>query len=183
MTLVNWKKKWPATSLPLGLIFLTLICLYALVLIYPDYRLVSQVRRSIQVEQAKLERLKVLYPVFARSQALDKVPFEHRLPLPLGVKIYRNELATLSLKISETATRNHMTLSGSNFDINSLKNKSQSVSMTIKLKGEFFEFRQFLIDLIAFEFFDSIERFDIRADEGTMKNFIVNLNIMIKSNE
>jgi hypothetical protein len=179
----GWKKKLPVTGVTLGTLFLAFICLYALFFIYPSYRSFHQTRQDIIVERAKLERLKVLFPVFAKSLTLDKVQFEHRLPLPLGVRIPRDELALVPFKISDTAKRNHMTLSGSDFDINSLKNKSQSASMTIKLNGKFFDFRQFLIDLIAFKFFDSIEKFDINADEGQMKNFTINLNVMIKNNE
>jgi hypothetical protein len=179
---INPKKNFSSTAIILSVFFLTLICVYALFFIYPSYRSFSHTRKAIVDQTTKLEHLKVLYPVFARSKALDQIQFKHALPFPGRVQIHRTELAKLSRKISNTAKRNHMTMSGSDFDINSLNNQSQSVSMVIELKGKLFDFRQFLIEIIGFEFFDSIGNLTINADKDQMKNFSLNLNIMIKKN-
>jgi hypothetical protein len=179
---ISQKKSISSATITLGIFFLILICVYALFFIYPSYRSFSQARKAIVEQTTKLERLKVLYPVFARSKALDQIEFNLGLPFPGRVQIHRNELAKLSRKISDTAKRNHMTMSGSDFDINSLNNQSQSLSMVIELKGKLFDFRQFLIEIIGFEFFDSIGNLTINADKDQMKNFSLNLNIMIKKN-
>ncbi len=174
------QKSISSIAVIMGIIFLAAICCYTFLLIYPFYRSFSHTRQAIVVQTAKLERLKILYPVFARSKTLDQIQFEHRLPFPRRVEIHRNELAKLFRKISDAAKQNQMILASNNFDINSLNNQSQSVSMVIKLKGDLFNFRRFLIDIISFEFFDSIETLSINTKEGRIKNFMLNLNIKIK---
>ena len=178
------KKKNPISpAMILGILFLTLACLYSLFFIYPSYLTLGKTRQALLAQTAKLERLQLLYPIQARSRALSQIQFEHVLPFPGRVPIHRNELSKLSSKISVTAQHNHMTLSGSDFDINSLKNKSQSITMIVTLKGEIVHFRQFLIDIIEFEFFDSIEKLTLITGRDQMKNFTLNLNIRIKNNQ
>jgi len=182
MVKISQQKKIPSTPVILGIVFLILTCLYALFFIYPSYRSFSQTRQEIVEQTAKFEQLKILYPAFTKSKTLDQIQFTQRLPLPKRVAVHRNDLAKLSRKISNTAKQNQMTLSGSTFDINSLKNQSQYVSMVIKLKGKLFDFRQFLIDVIALEFFNSITNLSISTNKGQMKNFTLTLAIRIKKN-
>ena len=176
------QKRFSRTAFTLGSLFLLVICLYTLFFVYPSYRAFGQTRQAILEQTERLDRLKILYPVFGRSKTLNLIQFEHQLPFPARVQIHRNELANLSKKISDIAKRNQMTLSGSDFDINSLKNKSQFVSLTIKLSGELFDFRRFLIEIISFEFFDSIENLTVSTDKDQMKKFTLNLNLKIKQN-
>ncbi|SDU10553.1 hypothetical protein [Desulfobacula phenolica] len=165
-----------------GGVFLAVICLYALFFIYPSYRLVSRTRQAVVEQTAKIDRLKILYPVLARSKTLEQNPFEHLLPFPDRIRIHRDALSQLSGKIFDTANHNQLTLFESDFDINSLKNDSRFASITVKLKGELFDFRRFLIDIIALDFFDSIENLSISSHKGPIKEFNVTLNIKIKKN-
>ncbi|CCK78869.1 hypothetical protein [Desulfobacula toluolica] len=165
-----------------GIAFLVVICLYGLFFIYPSYRSVYRIQQAIVEQTTKNERLKVLYPVFVRSKILEQIPFEHRLPFPDRVRIGRGAISTLPGKIINIAEHNKLLLFESDFDINSLKNDSSIISMTIKLKGNLFDFRRFLIDMIAFEFFDSVENLSISSHEGPIKKFTLNLNIKIKKN-
>jgi len=177
------KKKNSSTAFTLGILFLIFACLYSLFFIYPSYRSLGKTRQDIREQTAKFERLKVLYPVFARSRTLEQIQFEPGLPFPRRVPIHRNKLVRLSYRISKIAKHNHMTMSGSDFDINSLRNQSQSISMVIELSGQLVDFRQFLIDIIGFEFFDSIEKLSINGNKDQMKKFTLDLNIRIKKNK
>ena len=179
---IRQQKLLSRSAVTVGVAFLAVICLYALFFIYPSYRSVCRTRQAIVEQTAKIERLKVLSPVFVRAKILEQIPFEHRLPFPDRVRIHRKALSKLSDKIIDTAGHNQLTLFESDFDINSLKNESRFVSMTIKLKGNLFDFRRFLIDIIAFEFFDSIENLSISSYKGLIKDFTVKLNIKIKNN-
>ncbi len=179
---IHQQKRLSRSAGILSVAFLVIICLYALVFVYPSYRSVCRTRQLIVEKTAKLERLKLLYPVFARAKTLERIQFEHRLPFPERVRIHRDALSKLSGKIVDTARHNQLTLFESDFDINSLKNESRICSMTIQLKGKMFDFRRFLIDMIAFEFFDSIENLTISSYKDQIKNFTINLNIKIKKN-
>lgn len=179
---IRQQKRLSRPAVTVGISFSVVICLYALFLIYPSYRSVCRTRQAIVEQTVKLDRQKVLYPVFARAKTLDRIQFEHRLPFPDRVRVHRDAVSNLSGKIFDTAEHHQLTLFESDFDINSLKNDSRFCSMTIKLKGKLFDFRRFLIDIIAFEFFDSIENLSISSHKGPIKDFTVTLNIKIKKN-
>lgn len=175
-------KKSSPGLLTLGLIFVAFICLYVLFFIRPDYVSLTQTRQTLSDQTAELERLKLIYPVFARSKALDQIQFEPRLPFPPRVSIHRKDLAKLSEKISRTAQKNQLSLVGYHLDVNSLKETSQSIPITLKLQGDLWDFRNFLIEMISFSFFDSFESFNIQPHEATMKNFTLTLNVLTKTN-
>jgi len=179
---ISHNKIFSSTAIILGIAFLTIIFVYFIFFVYPSYRSFYQTRQAIAEQTEKLEQLKILDPVSARARALEQVQFKPGLPLPGRVQIHQKEFSKISRKISNTAMGNHMTMAGSDFDINSLKNQSQSLSMVIELKGKLIYFRQFLIEIIGFEFFDSIESLTISADKDQMKNFSLTLNIRIKKN-
>lgn len=170
-------------SIPLILVFITLafICFFGLFYIYPSYRSFSQTRQAILEQSAKIADKTVLYPIFVKSKILDQIQFKYLLPFPERVQIHPSEFAKLSRKISDTAQGNHMALSGSDFDINSLKDLSLPLSVVIKLKGNLFDFRRFLVDIISSGYFNSIEHFSILANEGKIKEFTLKLNIRIKT--
>jgi hypothetical protein len=182
MDKINPQKRLSQPVVILGISFLVVACFYALLFVYPCYRSFSRTRQDIFEQTAKLEGLKILYPVYAKAKILERISFDHQLPFPERKEIHRNELVTLSKKISDIAQRNQMTLSGSDFDINALKNESRMVSLAVKLTGEFFDFRRFLIDIIAFEFFDSIQTLSVRTNQEQMKIFTLNLNLLIQKN-
>lgn len=174
------QKRFVTMAVALGIAFGTVVCVHLLFFIYPSYRALCQSRQTILEQTAKLERLRLLTPVYTRSRQLDRGQFEYRLPFPRRVHIPRNELVSLSGKISDTAKRHHMVLSASDFDMDTLTNQSRSVSMVIILKGKLFDFRQFLIDIIGLESFNSIESLSIEANGGGMRKFTVNLGINVQ---
>ncbi len=161
-------------------IFLVAAFIYTLLFLYPSYQSMSGTRQAIFEKTAELERLNLLFPVYTKSKTLNKVQFEQMLPLPKRKQIQKNELAKLSRQISNKAKLHNLTLSKSNFDINSLKNPSEFISITIELKGKLSAFRPFLIDIIALEFFDSIRALSISADKNQIKHFSLKLDIKTK---
>lgn len=174
-------KKRSSTAVILGIVFLVIACVYSLFFIYPSSRSLGQTRQAIEEQTEKLDRLKLLYPILAQSNILHQIQFKPGLPFPRRVPIHRNELGGLSARISDLAKHNHLVMSGSDFDINSLKNQSQSISMVIELRGKLVDFRQLIIDIIGFEFFDSIEKLTISGDKDPKKKFTLGLNIRIKN--
>ena len=180
MIRIDQKKKYISAVILMSIIFFAAIFIYTLFFIYPSYQSLSGTRQAILEKTAELERLNVLFPVYAKSKTLNKVQFEQILPLPKRKQIQRNELAKLSRQISNKAKLHNLTLSNSNFDINSLKNPSEFISITIELKGKLSDFRPFLIDIIALEFFDSIKTLSISANKDQIKFFSLKLDIKIK---
>ena len=180
MMRVSLKKESVLSMIMPGIIIVTVIFIYTLVFIYPSYRALSRTRQDIFEKTAELERRNLLFPVFAKSKALNKVQFEKKLPFPKRKQVNRSELPKLSRQISNIASQNNMSLFNSNFDINSLKKSSEFVSITIELRGKLSDFRSFLIDIIALEFFDSIRTLSISSDQELGKNFSLKLDIKTK---
>jgi hypothetical protein len=177
MIKINQNKKNYSGVIIAGSIIVAGIFFFTLVFIYPTHRTLSNTRQTVLEKKAELERLNLLFPVFAKSRTLNRVNFEPKLPLPTRKQIRKNELAKLSKQISQIARHNNMTLSNSNFDINSLRKTSELVSITIELFGEFIDFRPFLIDIIALKFFNSITTLKISSDQNRVKYFSLKLDI------
>lgn len=158
--------------------FLTAVSIYTLLYIYPSFRSLSSTNQIVLEKQAEFERLNILFPVFAKSQTLSNIKFEQKLPLLDRKQVRHNELTECSREISNIAEYNNMTLFSSNFDINSLQNSSGFVSLAIELEGTLSDFRPFLIDIIALEFFDSVKTLNISVtNKKSLKHFSIKLDI------
>lgn len=180
MLRVSMNKKSALNIIMPGIIIVTAVFIYTLVFIYPSHRDLSRTRKVIFEKTAELERRNLLFPVFAKSKTLSRVQFEQKLPFPERKQVNSSELPKLSRQILNIASQNNMTLFNSNFDINSLKKPSEFVSITIELKGKLSDFRSFLIDIIALEFFDSIRSLSIISDQYREKIFSLRLDIKTK---
>ena len=176
------QKLTSSPAVTVGITFLAVIIIYSLFYIYPSYLSFSRTRQAIDKQTAELESLKMLFPVFARSKTLDSAQFNSRLPFPMREQIPRNELPTLTREIFDKAKHHKMIISSTALDINALKQDSQSVSMLIRLQGGLFDFRAFLIDIMAFKSFGIIKTLCINLDENRMKKFTLNITIKIKAN-
>ncbi len=168
------------TLIIIGLIIITSIFFYMMIFLYPSYKSLSIIRQSVLEKTSERDRLNLLFPVYARSRILNQTEFDQGLPLPERKQIHRSELAELSRQISKIANRNNLLLSNSDFDINSLNDPSDFVSITVELKGKLSDFRFFLIDIIAIKFFDSIRTLRISSDKEQTKHFSLQMDIRTK---
>lgn len=174
------KKALSPAALGLTLLMVSLIGAYAIFLIWPSYKKHTANRSAIHDLKGRMDLMKVLYPVAARTGLLVKLDFHPELPFPKRQRMDRNAIKDLAVTFSDMARTHGMTMIGSDFDINALTPASESISMELSLTGNLFDFRQFLIGLIEFQYFRSVQELSVRTTQGKTKEFRVKMDIGIQ---
>jgi len=157
-----------------------IIGLYSILYLFPAHRSLGHIQKQIVGETVNLDRLKILFPVKVRAKAFEKIKFNGHLPFPERVKMPRKSLTTLPGLFSAAARTHGINILSSTLDINSMDKDSTILSVTLKLSGELKDFRQLLVDFIAYTWFDSVLALEIRAGKGKTKSITLTLNIKIE---
>jgi len=157
-----------------------IISLYSILYLYPAHRSFGHIQKQIASETVNLDRLKIQFPVNARAKTLEKIKFNGRLPFPERVKMPRKSLITLPGLFLAVASTHGINLLSSTLDINGMDKDSTILSVTLELSGELKNFRQLLVDFIAYACFDSVSALEIRSGKGETKSITLTLNIKIE---
>jgi len=157
-----------------------IIGLYGFLYLYPAHRSLDHIQKQIDRETVNLDRLKILFPLNARAKILEKIKFKGRLPFPERVHMPRKSLSTLPGRFSAAAHTHGIKLLSTTFDINGMDKDSTILSVTLELSGGLKDFRELLVDFIAYACFDSVSALEIRAAKGENKSISLTLNIKIE---
>lgn len=173
----------PPLTLALVVISFVLVFLCIAGVLYPKYKRIEAAKKDHAEKTLRLEEQKKLFPLFARAEALENIPFEPSLPLVERQPLDREQIGALSGIFSDIARSHDMILSGNTQDINSLQKDSSSISMDVQFTGDLFDFRDCLISLARMPFFKAIEAVKIETDTDNIKTFSTRLLIAIKKNK
>ncbi|MBI9089046.1 MAG: hypothetical protein JEZ12_07510 [Desulfobacterium sp.] len=171
--------KLPPLTLFLIVLSAVLVVGVALVVLFPQYRENQQIKQARVSAAIELEKQKKLYPMFAQAQALATMAFDPELPRVEKVPLARDKIATLSTVFTGIARENGMELSSNSLDINSLKNRSDSVSMELTFAGDLFDYRNCLVSLVSLPYLNTVETIKITTDKEQEKKFFTKILINI----
>jgi hypothetical protein len=171
--------KLPPLTLCLVILSAVLVAGVALVVLFPQHHDIQQVKEERVSAAIELAKQKKLYPMFAQAQALASMPFNPELPTVEKVPLDRDKIATLSKVFNQIALDNGMALSSNSLDINSLKKRSDSVSMELTFAGDLFDYRNCLVSLVSLPYLNTVETIRISTDKEQVKKFFTKILINI----
>ena len=96
-----------------------------------------------------------------------KVKVQRHLPLPAKTKLSGEQKDRISLIFRDMAQKAKLDLVAVNPDINSLVGGSSTMLVHATLKGDYYNFRNFLIELGDRPYLDKIEEIEIQQIPGT----------------
>ncbi len=145
------------------IIYIGVLLTIIVFVIYPYHMSLADVDSEIEITKGRIEEQRLLFPVF--KDLLKKVRLKESggLPLPKKKKLARDETDRILSILQEIAQRSHLIISGIMPDVDSLIGGSEYLKMTIVMKGELFDLRNFLVLLGEVSYLEHIEQIQIRA--------------------
>jgi hypothetical protein len=115
--------------------------------ILPNIWTMEDLRRQATDAQFRLEEKRTLSPL--QKSLLDKSlkKGSNILPLPVKGKLARTEINTLPITFGALAKMSGMSMTSAIPNINALTGDATSLSVNVILRGDFINFRKFLIQL------------------------------------
>jgi len=137
------------------------ILAFFLLVILPSQKTSAELDQDIERLNTRIEEQRILTPVF--HSLLNRVKMEgpSGLPSPEKSKLTHGDMNAISTVFQDIAGRHNLKLEEITTDVSSLMQESGYLSMWLRLSGEFFKFRKFLIDLGSIPSLEHIEEINI----------------------
>lgn len=155
----------PAQSLIMLLICIGGILLFVFLLILPRQDLASELDQSITDLENKIGEQRTLTPVFYNILSIAKNKEQPELPITEKAKLARGDMKKIFDHIKAMARAYNLELEEITPDVNSLKKTSGYLLIRLSVTGDFFRFRDFLIDLGTIPSMAHVEEMRILAIE------------------
>jgi len=152
---------------------------FFLIGIYPNQRAISAFEKEITTLNLKIREQKVLFPVFKNMINKIRTPDESKDTLLRKEKLRKENIGNLSVIFEKMAKKIGLMLEESVIDINTLKENKGLLKVTLSMSGEFFNFREFMIDLGTISYIERIGSLEIRTGQLS-KNFKLSLWLSIE---
>jgi hypothetical protein len=139
------------------------ILAFSLLIILPSQKTTAELNRDIAKLNARIEEQRILTPVFHSMLNRAKTAAPTELPSPEKAKLTHGDMNAISNQFQDIAGRHNLKLEEITADVSSLMEESGYLLMRLRLSGDFFNIRKFLIDLGSVPFLEHIEEIKIRS--------------------
>jgi len=140
-----------------------------LVGLYPNHRTAIELEKQIEETKTKLANQQLISPVYRLLMEKSKPIDSKGLGLPAIGAANAAEIERFPGLVSEIASKNKMVVERVAPDSKSYEDNSSLLRMNVNFGGDFFDFRQTLIDLGSIPYLTAIEEIRIETDQGTKK--------------
>ena len=155
----------PAQSLIILFTCIAGIAIFVFLLILPRQDMAAELDKSVEDLEKKIGEQRTLTPVFYNILAMAKNKEKPDLPITARAKLARSDMTKIFDQIKSMARKYNLNLQEITPDVNSLKETSGYLLIRLVVIGDFFNFRDFLIDLGKIPSMAHIEELQIRPIE------------------
>ena len=142
---------------------LTGVLIFILWGIVPAYRTLAELDAKAASIKQRIEEQKVLLPFYKTLQNASEQKDSTVLPLPEKSKLAQAKIDTLPLNLSAVVKMSGMTLVSATPNVGALTGDARFISVNLVLRGNFINFRKFLINLGGIPYADHIEEIVIQG--------------------
>lgn len=139
------------------------ILAFFFLIILPSQKTSAELDQEIAKLNARIEEQRILTPVFHSLLKRAKKEGPSELPSPKKAKLTHGDMNAISSVFQDIAGRHNLKLEEITTDVRSMVQESGYLLMRLRLSGDFFNIRKFLIDLGSIPSLEHIEEIDIRA--------------------
>jgi hypothetical protein len=148
--------------------FILVICAVGILaffflIILPSKKTSADLDQEIEKLTVRIEEQRILTPVFHSMLQRAKMEGPSELPSPEKSKLTHGDMNAISTVFQDYAGRHNLKLEEITTDDSSLTLESGYLFMRLRLSGDFFKIREFLIDLGAIPSLEHIEEINIRS--------------------
>ncbi len=170
--------KIPGRSILYLLICVVILIIFYFVAIYPYQRSLEAVDVKTAQTLVSIEKQKVLLPLYEKVMKIREVKIPEGLPLPEKKGLSREEIDAVSSLLKEMTDKYGMEVLSVSPDVATMTEKSDDIMVGIRLKGQFHDFRKFLIELGGAPYLDRVEEIAITQETG-YKEFYLKVWLVI----
>ncbi len=156
-----------AQSLMIFIVCIVGILAFILLIILPSEKAADELEQEIKILNTRIEEQRILTPVFHSLLKRSKVAPPSDLPVPEKSKLTYGDVNTISNVFQEIAVRHSLTLEDVKTDVSSMVEGTGYLSMQLRLNGDFYNLREFLVDLGSIPSLEHIEEVHIRPQKKT----------------
>jgi hypothetical protein len=142
---------------------LTGVLIFILWGIVPTYRTLAELDAKAASIKQRIEEQKVLLPFYKTLLNASEQKDSMVLPLPEKGKLAQAKIDTLPVNLSAVVKTSGMTLVSATPNVGALTGDAQFISVNLILRGNFINFRKFLINLGGLPYADHIEEIVIQG--------------------
>lgn len=156
--------KQPASNITY-LLYIGIVSGFIILAIYPHHTLLSEMNSELTSAKNRLEEQKILFPVFCElmEKARDKKP--ENLSFPDGKKLSKDEAIRVTDIFQKAAQKSNLEIEGMSPNVKSLIGGSGHLIINIRAKGDFFDFRNFIVKLCEMPYLEHMEQISIHAGD------------------
>ncbi|MGD1152407.1 MAG: hypothetical protein ABR911_05990 [Syntrophales bacterium] len=145
------------------------VLLIVLAGIVPQQMAVTRLDNKIAIIQFQFEEQKRLNPYYQMLHAGTHSGSSKVLPFPARSPLSRTKIDTVPSIIREQAQKAHIDMVAASPDLNTLGGEQRFILVNATLKGDFLNFRKFLIGLGGVPCLEGIEEIRIQQNEDSME--------------
>jgi len=165
----NRSRKIPPATITYSLIYTGVIIAFIALVLYPFHKSLSQQDTRIRRLEGQIEKQKILHPFY--QELVRKLRSQHpkQLPFPPEGKLTRDKIDQIPSIFREVAQRSGLQSLAVSPDIQSVTSDSDTLLLTAAVKGDFFTFRSYVIELGKIPYLAHIEQIQINPISGSRK--------------
>ena len=147
-------------------LFGAVILVVILLLIYPDYRTLAALDKSIIHLNAKIETQKLLFPLFQKMLTEIDLKLPEGAAFPKEEKLTQEKAEGIVSVFYELAGKFRLKVVEISPDVESTLDGSGFVLMNVVVNGDFSELREFLLELGNLPYLEKIEQIKLQNTEA-----------------
>ena len=159
-------KIMPSRSIIYLLICVSGILAFILLAIYPSEKASNRLDMEINRLNAQIKVQKILHPAYKALLKNLRIRDSEVLPFPKKTKLSRDKRNLVSEIFEEMGQRSNLEIVNTVPDIKSLSESSGLLSVNSFIKGNFYDFRNFLIQLGGLPYLEYIEKIQIQTEQN-----------------
>jgi len=160
-------KKFTLQSLPAKSVTYFILCALVvaaviLLAVLPSYRYIGELDKRIDRTGQRIEAEKRLLPLYQELVKRSKVDVQRKLPLPDRTSIPRGDVDMMPSIFAGIGVKSGMEVISASPDVMSLSTGQTLVLVNAAIRGNFFNYRKFLVELGKLPYIDRIEEIQIQ---------------------
>jgi hypothetical protein len=159
----------PKRSIVILIACISGMALFVLAGVVPQQMALARLDNKITSIQFQIEEQKRLEPYYQMLHAGPQSVRSKALPFPVRSPLSRMKIDTVPLIIREQAQKAHIDMVAASPDLNALGGEQKFVLVNAILRGDFLDFRKFLIGLGGVPCLEGIEEIRIQQNEDGME--------------
>ncbi len=168
----------PGRSIIYFVICAVILVIFYFGAVYPHQRALEAVNAKTAQIANLMEKQKSLSPLYEAMVKKGEHQIRGTLPVPDGKALSRRDLETVSPLFSAIAEESGMQVVSIRPDVLKLTEQSKDMTVTIHLRGAFFDFRKFLVGVGGVPSLKRVETIEITQEED-QKQFYVTVRLAI----